>query len=49
MKPRCFCSPKVADCPKCRKPDYSKMKSPQGKAETHRILAARLTLRGSQA
>jgi len=45
MKPTCFCKPKVADCPKCSKTDYSKVKPPSGSGNKGAMLKARLYLR----
>lgn len=46
MKPKCFCKPTVVDCPKCSRPDYSKIRSSSGKDDSgSKLLKARLTLR----
>lgn len=45
IKPICFCKPKVDDCPKCSKTDYSKVKPPSGSGNKGAMLKARLYLR----
>lgn len=49
MKPTCFCKPKVADCPKCSKPDYSKIRPSSGAGNKGGMVKAKIMLRAVEA
>ena len=42
MSPTCFCKPKVTNCPKCSKPDYSKMRPSNGDGNNGKLVKARI-------
>jgi hypothetical protein len=46
IEPKCFCRPQVKACPKCSKPDWTKIRGSNGQAPRDKIVAARLTLHG---